>query len=105
VKKVILLIIPIILSVSALPCITALQLNNNVDEEAIIAAIKGLYQGFDESDFEEAGKYIAEDYEFISAAGKRYDWTAIKKLLPGLDSTGFKAEISNMKMRIVGKIA
>jgi hypothetical protein len=106
VEKVILLTVTIIMSVSVLPCITASQLNNNMmDKEAIVAVIEGLYQAFDEGDFEEAGKYIAENYEFISVAGKRYDWITIKKLLEGLNSTGFKAEISNMKMKIIGEVA
>jgi hypothetical protein len=48
-----------------------------MDKEAIVADIEGLYQAFDIGDFEASSKFIGDDYEFISAAGKRFDWPTI----------------------------
>jgi len=75
------------------------------EKKAVRAVIDQLYQAFDRGDFEAAERLVSEDYEFISAAGKRMDWPIIRELLEGLEATGFKAEISNMKLKIADSTA
>ena len=75
------------------------------EKKVVRAVIDQLYHAFDKGDFEAAERLVSEDYEFISATGKRVDWHTIRKLLEDLEATGFKAEISNMKLKIAGTTA
>lgn len=75
------------------------------EKEAIKNVIDHLYKAFDSEDFDEAEKLISDDYEFISAGGKRMSWGSIRNVLESLGATGLKAEISNMKLKVYKNIA
>jgi len=75
------------------------------EKEAIKKVIHHLYEAFDSGDFDEAEKFLSDEYEFISAGGKRMSWESIRNVLESLGATGFKAEISNMKLKVYKNVA